>query len=71
MVVCEFALTGGAEGIYSVRAAGARLFGLIRVYVGAMGTDVFRVDQGGKVFGLCACAIALQATNGQRAITFE
>jgi hypothetical protein len=34
-------LTG--EGIYSVRAAGTGLFGLIRVLVG---TDVFRVDQG-------------------------
>jgi hypothetical protein len=39
--VYDKVLTG--EGIYSVRAAGTGLFGLIGVLVG---TDVFRVDQG-------------------------
>ena len=58
-------LTGG--GIYSVRAAGTGLFGLIiRVLVG---TNVFRVDQG--VFNILAF-MRSKVRMGQRlAITFE
>jgi hypothetical protein len=67
--VCGFVLTGEAEGIYSVRAAGTGLFGLFRVYVGDLvGTDVFRVDQGVWLTCMRDCAPSYELS---AAITFE